>query len=261
MADTFTEREIRAVAELLIGAESALFITGAGMSADSGLPTYRGIGGLYEDALTEEGMEIEDALSGPMFSQRPEVVWKYIDQIARGFLGARPNRGHEVIAALEKRMTRVWTLTQNVDAFHSQAGAENVIELHGDVHRLRCTSCDYRTRVDDWSALNVPPACPECGAMVRPEVVLFGEMLPDPEVKTLMRELERGFDVVLTIGTSSLFPYISEPVLLARTRGIPTVEINPGRTDVSDFVHHKLTGRAAPVLDAIYAAYLEQAGS
>jgi NAD-dependent deacetylase len=97
--------------------------------------------------------------------------------------------------------------------------------------------------------------------MMRPDVVLFGEMLPVPAVETLRRELSRGFDVVLTVGTSSLFPYIAEPVLLAAARGTPTVEINLGRTDVSDFVAHKLTGRAAPVLDAIFAAYVEQAGS
>ncbi len=258
--ESFEEKQIRAVAEILAGAESALFITGAGISADSGLPTYRGIGGLYEDVVPEEGLPIEDLLSGTMFAERPEVVWKYIDQIARTFLDARPNRGHEVIAAFERHIPRTWTLTQNVDAFHREAGAQNVIELHGDVRRLRCTRCSYRTRVEDWSSIAMPPLCPECGAVLRPEAVLFGEMLPDDEVRTLVRELERGFDVVLSIGTSSLFPYIAEPVLLARAKGIPTVEINPSETDVSDFVHHRIEGRAAPVLDAIYLAYLERTG-
>ncbi len=258
--DTFSERQVRAVAQLLADADSALFITGAGISADSGLPTYRGIGGLYEEERPEEGLPIEELLSGPMFQRNPEVVWKYIDQIARTFLGAAPNRGHEVIALFEGHLERSWTLTQNVDAFHRMAGASNVIELHGDVRRLRCTRCGHRTRVADWARLPMPPSCAECGAMMRPEAVLFGEMLPQHEVQTLVRELERGFDVVLSIGTSSLFPYIAEPVLQARARGIPTVEINPGRTDISDFVHHKLSGRAAPVLDAIYAAYLEQNG-
>jgi NAD-dependent deacetylase len=258
--DTFTERQVRAVGDILANAESALFITGAGISADSGLPTYRGIGGLYEDTTTDEGVPIEELLSGAMFQRHPEVVWKYVDQIARTFLDAKPNRGHEVIAAFEGHIPRVWTLTQNVDAFHRMAGAENVIELHGDVRRLRCTKCGHRTRVEDWSTLSIPPKCPECASMMRPEAVLFGEMLPEREVRILSRELERGFDVVLSIGTSSLFPYIAEPVLHARARGIPTVEINPGHTDISAFVHHKLTGRAAPVLDAIYAAYLEQTG-
>jgi NAD-dependent deacetylase len=258
--DTFTERQVRAVADILANARSALFITGAGISADSGLPTYRGIGGLYEETIPDEGMPIEELLSGAMFQRRPEVVWKYIAQIARTFLGAQPNRGHEVIAAFERHIPRTWTLTQNVDAFHRMAGAENVIELHGDVRRLLCTRCGHRTRVDDWATLAIPPKCPECGAVMRPEAVLFGEMLPEREVQKLTRELNRGFDVVLSIGTSSLFPYISEPVLLARARDVPTVEINPGRTDISAFVHHKLTGRAAPVLDAIYAAYLEQTG-
>ncbi|RLB55120.1 MAG: NAD-dependent protein deacylase [Deltaproteobacteria bacterium] len=247
---------VAAVAKLLAGAKSALFITGAGLSQDSGLPTYRGVGGLYEARDTTDGIPIEEALSGPMFRKRPELVWKYLDQIGKNLLGARPNRGHEVIAELERRMSRVWTLTQNVDAFHGQAGSHNVIEIHGDVHRLHCTMCPHRELVLDWSELDIPPDCPQCASVLRPEVVLFGEMLPDDAIRTLNRELDRGFDVVLSIGTSSLFPYIAEPVLMAERAGIPTVEINPGVTDISDVVTHKLSGRAAPVLDAILDAYL-----
>jgi NAD-dependent deacetylase len=249
---------IERVAELLDGAENALVITGAGVSADSGLPTYRGIGGLYEGALTEEGLAIEDALSGEMMLRRPELIWKYIYEIARSFAHATPNRAHEVIAALEKHIPRTWVLTQNVDAFHRRAGSANVIEVHGDIHRLRCVTCPYRTTVTDFATLAIPPQCPICGDTLRPEVVLFGEMLPMDEVEKLRRELDRGFDVVLSIGTSSLFPYIAEPVFAARERGIPTVEINPGETDVSSSVTHRLKSRAAPTLDAIYRALLRK---
>ncbi|MBC7974243.1 MAG: NAD-dependent protein deacylase [Myxococcales bacterium] len=233
-------------------AQSVLFITGAGISADSGLPTYRGIGGLYEEATTEEGFAIEDALSGDMLRDRPEVCWKYIHQIERACRGATWNRAHEVIAQMEARYERVWVLTQNVDGFHRGAGSRNVLEIHGDVHRLACTRCSYRTRVEDYAALAIPPHCPDCHAIVRPEVVLFGEMLPRATIATLQRELERGFDLVVSIGTTSVFPYIAAPVELARRTGRDTVEINPGTTSVSHLVAHRMQSRAALALDAIW---------
>src|SRR5947209_5837685 len=110
------------VVELLRQSRSLLFITGAGLSADSGLPTYRGVGGLYNGRDPEEGLPIEVLLSGDCFAARPELTWKYLLQIERAGRGAKPNRGHEVIAALESRFERVWVLTQNVDGLHRRAG-------------------------------------------------------------------------------------------------------------------------------------------
>jgi NAD-dependent protein deacetylase/lipoamidase len=240
------------VAHVFARATSALFITGAGISADSGLPTYRGIGGLYEAATTEEGFAIEDALSGDMLRDRPEVCWKYIHQIERACRGATWNRAHEVLALMERRYERTWVLTQNVDGFHRGAGSSNVIEIHGDLHNLACTRCAYRDRVEDFAALAIPPRCPDCGAIVRPEVVLFGEMLPGAAVAVLERELRRGFDLVVSVGTTSVFPYIAAPVMLARRAGRDTVEINPGTTGVSHVVTHRIRNRAAVALDAIW---------
>ena len=240
------------VSEVFARARSALFITGAGISADSGLPTYRGIGGLYEGATTDEGLAIEDALSGDMLRDRPEVCWKYIHQIEQACRGATWNRGHEVLALLEGRYERTWVLTQNVDGFHRRAGSKNVIEIHGDVHKLACTRCAYRDTAQDFAALSIPPRCPDCGAIVRPEVVLFGEMLPADAVADLERELCRGFDLVVSIGTTSVFPYIAAPVVLARRAGRDTVEVNPGTTGVSHVVAHRIRNRAAVALDAIW---------
>ena len=233
-------------------ARSVLFITGAGISADSGLPTYRGIGGLYEGATTEDGLAIEEALSGDMLRERPELCWKYISQIERACRGATWNRAHEVLAMMEARYERTWVLTQNVDAFHRRAGSENVIEIHGDVHELTCTRCPFRERVEDYAGLSIPPRCPDCGAIVRPAVVLFGEMLPAAALAALERELGRGFDLVVSIGTTSVFPYIAAPVVLARRAGRDTVEINPGMTEVSHVVAHCMRNRAAVALDAIW---------
>lgn len=242
------------VARALDAAESVLFVTGAGISADSGLPTYRGIGGLYEGRTTDEGYPIEVALSGEMLAAEPGVCWRAIAQIEAACRGARPNRAHEIIAALEREPRRVWVLTQNVDGLHRDAGSENVIEIHGDVHDLRCLGCGVRRRVADYRGLAIPPSCDRCGGLVRPEVVLFGEMLPIAPLERLERELGRGFDVVFSIGTTSVFPYIAEPVMRTRGRGGFTVEINPGESEVSDVVDVRLAAGARDSLEAIDAA-------
>ena len=117
------------IAEQLRGSQSILFITGAGMSADSGLPTYRGIGGLYTSGTTEEGIAIEEALSGPMLDERPALTWKYIRQIEEACRGAQFNRGHEIIALMESHFERVVILTQNVDGFHHAAGSSRLCTL------------------------------------------------------------------------------------------------------------------------------------
>ena len=134
---------IDALVRILKKARSILFITGAGVSAESGIPTYRGIGGLYNVDTTEDGVAIEEALSASMLAKNPALTWKYLAQIGLAVQGARHNRAHEVIAEMESRFLRVWTLTQNVDGFHLAAGAKNVIEAHGNMHSLSCTRCSF----------------------------------------------------------------------------------------------------------------------
>jgi len=245
----------RDIVSILHTSESILFITGAGVSADSGLPTYRGIGGLYNRERTEEGCRIEEALSGEMLRVRPDIPWKYILQIERNCRGARFNRAHEVIAALERQFPKVWTLTQNIDGFHRDAGSKNIIEIHGDIHDILCTNCEYKDTVYDYRALNGVPHCPHCGEVVRPAVVLFGERLPYHKMGVLQRELDRGFDIVFSIGTTSVFPYIAEPVILAKHRGNVTVEINPGYSEITDLFDFKFFSGAAETLDEIWRQF------
>jgi NAD-dependent deacetylase len=259
-AGTLDPDDIEHIGDLLAGARSALFITGAGISADSGLPTYRGIGGLYDREETEEGIPIELALSGRMLAVRPEIAWKYIYQIESACRGARYNRAHEIIALFEQRLSRTWVLTQNVDGFHRDAGSRNVIEIHGTVRTLLCTGCTWRASVTDYSRIVIPPACEDCGALVRPDVVLFGEMLPRAAHLELDAQLQMGFDIVFSIGTTSAFPYIAQPVVRACRAGIPTVEINPGDTEVSGLVEYRLRARARDAFEAIWSAYLARAG-
>jgi NAD-dependent deacetylase len=243
---------ITEISKLLKSCRSILFITGAGISADSGLPTYRGIGGLYNDKLTEDGIPVEMALAGQTLRTHPEVTWKYLLQIEKNCRNAKFNRGHEVIAQMEKHFERVWVLTQNIDGFHHAAGSRNVIDIHGNMHKLACMSCGWRGAVKDYSLIDIPPRCPDCSAIARPEVVFFGEMLPEDKLVVLERELTRGFDIYFSIGTSSVFPYISQPIISAKQLKRPTIEINPEDTEISDLVDIKLRMRAAEALDKIW---------
>jgi len=246
---------IDGVVDLLVDSHSILFVTGAGISADSGLPTYRGTGRLYDIDPSEDGLPIERALAGDVMSDDPALAWKYLARIERLCRGARHNRAHEVIAEMERHFERVWTLTQNVDGFHRAAGACNVIDIHGDLHNLRCGRCAHRQMVADYAGLSLPPRCPRCLATLRPDVVLFGEMLPMDKLLLLFTELDQGFDLVFTVGTSSVFSYAAEPIHMAAEAGRPIVEINPDLTEVSHVASIKLAMRAAPALDAIWQRY------
>lgn len=251
------DNSITAIAQQLLSTKRLLVITGAGISVDSGLPTYRGIGGLYEGSGTEDKLSIEDALSGDMLLQRPEITWKYVHQIEAACRGAHYNNAHKVLVDFEQHFD-VCVLTQNIDGFHMNAGSSNVIDIHGDIHDLLCMDCTYSITIPDYSDLNLPPRCPRCDGNMRPDVVLFGEMLAEDKLRRMYAELDQGFDMVVTVGTTSLFPYIAGPVIDASRKNIPTVEINPGDTPVSDYVDHHLRLGAADALTAIWQAYQQQ---
>ncbi len=248
------EAQINQVVGHLRAAKSALFITGAGLSADSGLPTYRGIGGLYNSNSTEDGIPIEVALSGQTMNTDPALCWKYIAQIEKAGRGAQPNDGHQVIAKLEQRLERVVVLTQNVDGLHRVAGSTNIIDIHGSVSRLSCTRCDFGEARDSYAGMKMPPQCPQCDSVVRPDVILFGEMLQPNKIRQLRAEIHQGFDIIFSVGTTSVFPYIAQPFVDAATQGKPTIEINPQTTEVSGAATIRIEAGAAESLAAIWSA-------
>lgn len=247
------EDSIERIAGPLRRAERILVISGAGLSADSGLPTYRGLGGLY-NGCTPEGLPIEAALSVGMLRRDPALCWKYLAELGRACLAARPNAGHAAIAELQRRKPGCWVLTQNIDGYHRAAGSppERLIEIHGELAPLYCQVCGRRSEeLREHLERPLPPHCAHCGGVLRPPVVLFEEMLPARACQTLAEQLARGFDAVLAVGTTASFPYIVEPVLCTWQTGGFTAEINPQRTDLSDIVDIHLPGRASRVLPAL----------
>lgn len=240
------------VVEALRRARRVAVLSGAGMSADSGLPTYRGINGLYNDIEIEQNMPIEDILHAYTLARNPALTWKYIAQIDNACRAAGPNDGHRVLATWDARF-ELWVVTQNVDGFHRAAGSRNVIELHGNLSRLYCCACRAAFDNIDFDLTVLPPRCMHCDGLVRPDVVLFGEMLPGSAVNQYEHQLARGFDVMIAIGTTAAFPYIAEPMLEASARGCVTVEINPDSTALSNDVRHHIKGPAREVLQALEA--------
>ncbi|MEZ5301599.1 MAG: NAD-dependent protein deacylase [Verrucomicrobiales bacterium] len=250
--------DIQKAAEAIRRAEAVLFITGAGVSADSGVPTFRGVAGLYSDGSTGAGERIEDVLSGQMLARDPAKVWRYLWRIWRASAGAEPNAAHEAVAWIESQKPASWVLTQNVDGFHRQAGSRNLIEIHGRIDVLDCLGC-----AREWATAAIlaqadagsdaPPRCLACGAVLRPRAVLFGEMLPESEVAKLMAlEQNTAIGAVVAVGTTGVFPYISEPMRLAAGLGIPTIEINPEPTEaISPFAAIAVRRSAAEALPEI----------
>jgi len=253
LADADYRSTLRAAASELSRAKKVLAITGAGISADSGLPVYRGMGGLYEDSETEDGVRIEDALSVAMLRRRPEVTWKHLLQIAQACEGRLPNAGHLALAAMERHFPHFTVLTQNVDGLHHAAGSKKLIEIHGDLRELFCERCGYRQPTPPQATLAGAPACPCCAATLRPSIVLFGEALPKQAVADLEAVFDEGVDFVMIVGTSAGFPYIAGPVVQAARAGLPTLEINPARSEVSYVVRHRLPMRAAEALPVLWA--------
>jgi len=237
-------------AEALRHAERILFITGAGLSADSGLPTYRGVGGLY-NGHTEDGLPIEAALSGPMLELNPGLCWKYLAEIGRACLAGKPNAGHLAIAELQNRKPGCWVLTQNVDGYHRAAGSppQRLIEIHGTLAPLFCMSCgEESAELAEHLSRSLPPQCSLCSGVLRPPVVLFEEMLPALALRRLQSELQTGFDAVVAVGTSASFAYIVEPLLHVRNSGGFTAQIDPSASELSLLVDVHIAAAAADVL-------------
>lgn len=207
-------------------AGSIVFVTGAGVSQESGIPTFRGKDGLWGRYNAMDLATID------AFHRDPRLVWEWYEDRRQNIFSKEPNPGHLAIADLEGYV-KVAVLTQNIDGLHQRAGSRRVLELHGSIARTRCTSCDFSTD-SKKPFLDIPPRC-RCGSMLRPDVVWFGEPLPQDVWSEAVR-IAGGCDVMVVAGTSLAVSPANTLPMYAKAGGALLVEVNPDRTDMSDMM-------------------------
>jgi NAD-dependent deacetylase len=238
------DENITRVAALLKKARNIAVLTGAGISAESGIPTFRGEGGLWRKYRPEQ-------LATPTaFSRDPKLVWEWYDW-RRGIIGAKdPNPGHKILALWQDRFDAFHLITQNIDGLHQRAGSNDVLELHGNIWKLRCTQEGTLTENHDIPLADIPPRCQECGALLRPHVVWFGESLDMGILQEAFR-LSGDCDVMFVVGTSAVVQPAASLPLAAHDAGAKTVEINPDPTPLTSMLDYSFRGRAGDILPLI----------
>lgn len=236
--------------EALARARSIAVLTGAGISAESGIPTFR-------DALTGlwERFKPEELATPEAFLANPKLVWEWYAWRRQKVADAVPNPGHAALAELERkciaRDANFTLVTQNVDGLHQVAGSRNIIELHGNIRRVKCF--DHHHPAASWSeAGERPPRCTQCGSMLRPDVVWFGEMLPEDALEAAM-QAARQCDVFLSVGTSAVVEPAASLPLVARQSGAMVIEVNPQPTPLTAAAQISLRGAAGEILPRLVA--------
>lgn len=219
-------------------------LTGAGISAESGVPTFRGSGGLWRT------FRAEDLATPAAFARDPKLVWEWYDWRRQWLLGIEPNAGHRALVELEDRLGDDFGLiTQNVDGLHGRAGSRRVLRLHGDIWEVRCQDCGREERDERVPLPELPPRC-GCGGVLRPGVVWFGEALPEG-VFERAAELASGCDLMLVAGTSAQVYPAAGLVPLALRHGADVIEVNLEETPQSGLVTLALRGKAGEILPEI----------
>jgi NAD-dependent deacetylase len=230
---------MQAAAKLLKSATKIAVLTGAGVSAESGIPTFRGSSNKPRGYWQQH--RFEDLATPQAFARNPKFVWTWYEERRRAIASAKPNAGHYALAALEKQ-TPVFTLiTQNVDGLHDLAGSRNIIKLHGDIWTTRCVQCGEE-QINRSQLEDLPPYC-HCGSMLRPGVVWFGEMLPEGAIEKAA-DAVRLADVLIVAGTSAQVYPAAGLIALASA----VIEINPEETAFSAEATFSLRGTSAAIL-------------
>ena len=211
------------IANRLSNAKKIVFVTGAGISQESGIPTFRGKDGYWRKYDPMKLATID------AFYDDPKLVWEWYEDRRKNIRSAQPNAGHKAIAELEKYKDVV-VLTQNIDGLHQRAGSSKVLELHGSIIRIKCTVCDYIDNIPN-SFDKLPPQC-KCGNTLRPDVVWFGEILPQ-DVWQEAIEHANSCDVMIIAGTSLVVSPANTLPLYAKQNGATLIEVNPDETIMS----------------------------
>jgi NAD-dependent deacetylase len=224
----------------LAEAERVVVLTGAGISAESGVPTFRGAGGLWRQHRPE------DLATPEAFARGPRLVWDWYDWRRARVAKAEPNPGHMALAQLERRVPDFTLITQNVDGLHQRAGSRRVLKLHGDIWTLHCLGCGLEETNHDVPLREIPPRC-SCGGLFRPGVVWFGEALPADVLRHAM-EAAAHAQVFLVVGTSAVVQPAASLPLLAQQNGAKLVEVNLEETPLSAQADASFWGKAGELL-------------
>jgi NAD-dependent deacetylase len=232
--------DLGVVREKVAAARSLAVLTGAGISADSGVPTFRGADGLWRN------FRAEDLATPDAFARDPRLVWEWYNWRRELIAKKQPNAAHAAVVELERRCPDFWLITQNVDGLHRAAGSEKLSEIHGNIWQVRCTGCGV---VEDNHEVPIPilPSCRQCQGLLRPHIVWFGESLLASDLSRCAAAL-RSCDVLLVIGTSGVVYPAAGFTSVAKAAGAFVAEINPDPTPNSETVDVSLRGRAKEVV-------------
>ncbi len=225
-------------------------LTGAGISAESGIPTFREIGGIWEKFRPEELANVD------AFLKNPDLVQRWYRERRRIASAASPNAGHRALVSLEEIVPEFTLITQNVDDLHTRAGSKNIIELHGNVTRNYCIDCNKPAREAELAPEDKIFACSACGGLIRPDVVWFGEMLPPRAIEEAFLVARRA-DVFLSIGTSAVVHPAADIPLVARDNGAYVAEINIESSAIGHLINETVLGPSGTVLSSLLESVLD----
>ncbi len=228
----------------LLKAYSVTVLTGAGISAESGVPTFRGKDGLWRNH------DVQQLATPQALQQNPHLFWEFYRWRRELLKDVQPNMGHYALVDLENRIEDFTLITQNVDNLHKVAGSRNIMELHGNIMRTYCNDCGREYAEGEYDAQSDVPKCPQCGGYLRPGVVLFGEALPS-KILSQAQEAAASCEVFFSIGTSSVVEPAASLPYVAKANGSYLVEVNLERTPLSDHADEVVLGKAGKLLQAL----------
>ncbi|MGQ0794433.1 MAG: SIR2 family NAD-dependent protein deacylase [Deltaproteobacteria bacterium] len=239
-----TEDKILKAKRIVERASKVVVLSGAGVSAESGVPTFRGDGGLWRN------FRAEDLATPDAFYRDPKLVWEWYDWRRTLMKAAKPNPGHFAVVDLEREKSKFTLITQNIDGLHRLAGSRNVIEMHGNIWQTRCTNCTQSDENYDVPIKEIPPVCRACGAVMRPNIVWYGEMIPMAVIDKALFAME-DCDVMLIIGTSGVVQPAASMGIVAKQSGKTVIEINTEPTINSQLYDMTVIGKSGEILPAL----------
>lgn len=234
--------------EIMLKCRHCAVLTGAGISAESGVPTFRGQEGLWKKFKPEE-LATMDA-----FMANPKLVWEWYNWRRDLMSEVKPNPGHFALGELEDFFESFTLITQNIDGLHHEAGSKSILELHGNIHRNKCAKCNRLVSVTAEIDPDQIPGCEHCGGRIRPDVVWFGEMLDNDIITEAFRASEEA-DIFFSIGTSAIVHPAASLPMMAKRAGATLIEINPERTPLTEVADFYVSARSGEFLSKLVAAY------